>query len=161
VVRKEGERLCESRKRDETNLEEAHDVPHVLLESHVNHPISLVEAEIFASGEAKLALLEHVLQTSGRRDDHVETARHDLTLLGHVDTSDTEEGANAASEWKVSYEGKVKEERDERRVVGLLHQLAHLDESIVRLPRQLTLQVGRGQRPSTQRSEDRLPKDRR
>lgn len=78
-----------------TNLEETHNVPHVLLESHVDHAISLVEAEVLAAGEAKFPLLEHVLQTSGRRDDHVKAARHDLTLLGHVDSSDAEESSNA------------------------------------------------------------------
>lgn len=84
------------RERAATNLEEAHNVPHILLEPHVNHAIGFVEAEVLAASKAELALLEHVLQTSGGGDDHVETARHDLALLGHVDTTDTQEGANAA-----------------------------------------------------------------
>lgn len=41
----------------------------------------------------------------------------------------------------VSFSKRIVARGNARRVASLLHQLAHLDKSIIRLPRQLTLQV--------------------
>ena len=47
-----------------TYLEEAHDIPYVILESQINHPVCLVHAQILAAIKREAFLLQHVDQPS-------------------------------------------------------------------------------------------------
>lgn len=113
----EGKDGKEEAGKGEAHLEKAHNIPHVLLKPHIDHPIRLVHAEVLALVERELAFLEHVLQTTGSGDDHVEPLGEDVLLVGHGDAADAEEGADSVGEGR--REGKGEGRKDGERGRGV------------------------------------------
>jgi hypothetical protein len=64
-------------------LEEAHYVPHVVLEAKVDHSIRLIHAKKLAVIERETFPLEHVNQATGSGDDNMKTFGHGRTLFVH------------------------------------------------------------------------------
>ncbi len=72
-------------------LKEAHNVPHIILESKVNHTIGLVHAQILACKEIETPLRQHIDELTGSCDDNMDVLVEDVRLLSHRDTTDAEE----------------------------------------------------------------------
>jgi hypothetical protein len=71
-------------------VEVRHDAAHILLETHVDHAVRLVHAQVLAVVGVEAALLQHVDQSAGRRDDNVHALVQHICLVRHRDAADAQ-----------------------------------------------------------------------
>ena len=71
------------------------DLPHVVDEAHVEHPVGLVEHEDFDAGEVERAAPDVVEQAARRGDDDVDAALERLELRPHPDAAEDGDAAEA------------------------------------------------------------------
>ena len=76
----------------DTNFEEAHDVPNVILKAEVNHSVCFVHAEILAPIEDEALLFQHADKSTRGGYHNMQTFVQYMALLTRGDTANAQQG---------------------------------------------------------------------
>lgn len=63
-----------STKLNHTNLEVSQNGPNIFLKAHVNHSVSLIQAEVAADPQIETLLVQHIHQSAGSSYHNVDTS---------------------------------------------------------------------------------------